>query len=96
MLSTGFPTWNLRDYQNFCRAFRKGVPTDELALYEQEMGGSKTVEEIEEYMSVFLLRYTELKDRDLHSKLFQEKDFQKLTEMTLENYDPNKFYTLLI
>jgi len=63
LLATGFTDWNKHDYQSFLEAFR----THEVDQVEMmaSMIESKTAEEVERYHATFLLRFAELKERDL-------------------------------
>jgi len=63
MLSTGFYTWTPQEYQKFIKAIRKNDLKDIKAI--AEIVETKTVEEVQEYMDVFMLRFKELKERDV-------------------------------
>ena len=47
-------------------------------------------------MNVFLLRFRELKERDIVIKKFQQKDFDQKNLETILNYENFKDYAILL
>lgn len=57
---------------------------------------TKTIEEVQEYMNVFQLRFRELKERDIvMQRIFQKNMDQRILE-TIRDFDITKDYTMLL
>jgi hypothetical protein len=67
-LETGFADWTLKDYHEFLKAFRKRSVDDVSGIASEVQ--SKSEEEVQHYLNVFLLRFRELKEKDLVIKKF--------------------------
>jgi SWI/SNF-related matrix-associated actin-dependent regulator of chromatin subfamily A member 5 len=61
--SKGFPDWDRRDFQKFIQAL-ENYATDDYANISKHMDGTKSIEEVEEYATVFFLKIDTLNDRD--------------------------------
>ena len=72
MLSTGFSNWSPQEYQRFMKAIRKFDLKDIQSI--AEMVQTKTLEEVQEYMDVFILRFRELKERDVVIQKIQQSN----------------------
>ena len=57
---------------------------------------TKTANEVQEYMEVFLKRFREIKERDLVLKKFQQKDFDQKNLETILKYEQFKDYAILL
>ena len=86
--------WNKDEYSEFCDAITiEGYDCEDIANYIE----TKTPSEVELYMSVFLKRFFELKsNRDEIIMRFRKEEFQKEVHSQIENFDPNKNYTLFL
>jgi len=63
MINTGFHNWTMKEYQKFIKAIRKYDLKDIHAI--SSMIETKSPEEVQEYLNVFLLRFRELKEKDI-------------------------------
>ena len=63
MASSGFIEWSLKEYQALIKGIRKHHFTDIEALAREVE--TKTSQEIEEYLRVFMVRFRELKEKDI-------------------------------
>eukprot|EP00347_Sterkiella_histriomuscorum_P020084 403339166 len=94
LLSTGFHNWTIKEYQKFVKAIRKFDMLDIKSIAEYIE--TKTEEEVQEYMNVFLLRFKELKEKDVVlSKIYNMNLEQKILE-TIRDFDINKNYVMLL
>ncbi|CDW76777.1 chromatin-remodelling complex atpase iswi2 [Stylonychia lemnae] len=94
MLNTGFHSWTLREYQKFIKAIRKYSIKDVQAI--AQMIETKTVEEVQEYMNVFMLRFRELKEKDIVISQLQKSDLDQKILETIRDFDINKDYVLFM
>lgn len=68
MISQGFTEWKQQDYVQFIKAFRRR-PIDDIEGIASEID-SKSVEQVQHYLNVFLTRFRETKERDIVIKKF--------------------------
>ena len=61
-VSTGFANWTKSEYHKFLKGFRKYGLSDVQRI--TEMVETKTTEEVQEYMNVFMVRFRELKEKE--------------------------------
>ena len=66
--SQGFNEWSKTDYIQFLRAFRRR-PIDDVEGIASEIS-SKSIEQVQHYLNVFLTRFRETKERDIVLKKF--------------------------
>ena len=57
---------------------------------------TKSVEQVQHYLNVFLTRFRETKERDIVLKKFQQKDFDQKNLETILNFDQYKDYAILL
>lgn len=59
---------------------------------------TKTAEEVEEYLKVFMLRFRELKEKDIVLAKLQKQDFEKRNIDTIRDFnaDKQRDYALLL
>ena len=57
---------------------------------------TKTIEEVQEYFNVFMMRFRELKEKDLVLQRIQKKDFEERNLETIRDFDISKNYALLL
>lgn len=94
MLSTGFLNWSPLEYKQFI----KGIKKFQFNEYEEIANqiGSKTPQEVNDYMNVFLQRFRELKEGEqVISRLLDTNLDEQIAE-TVKNYDPSKDYVMLL
>lgn len=94
LLATGFPQWSLREYQAFIRCVKKRGFEDVQAIAREV--DTKSEEEVEEYMKEFLLRFRELKEKDIVLKKMTEQDFDQRNLQTIRDYDPSRPALMLL
>ena len=83
--SQGFSEWTQRDYLQFIKAFRRR-PIDDVEGIASEVD-SKTTEQVQHYLNVFLTRFRETKERDIVIRKFQHKDFDQKNLETILQYE---------
>ena len=76
------------------RAFRRR-PLDDIAGIAAEVE-SKSIEQVQHYLNVFLTRFRELKERDFVLKKFQQKDFDQKNLETILNFEEYRDYAILL
>ena len=64
----GFHDWSQRDYVQFIKAFRRR-PIDDIEGIASEID-TKTTEQVQHYINVFLTRFRETKERDIVLRKF--------------------------
>jgi hypothetical protein len=94
LLSQGFSDWSQRDYVQFIKAFRRR-PIEDVEGIASEID-SKTPEQVQHYMNVFLNRFRETKEKDIVIKKFQHKDFDQKNLETILNFEQYKDYAILL
>lgn len=57
---------------------------------------SKTVEQVQHYLNVFLTRFRETKERDIVLRKFQHRDFDQKNLETILHWDEYKDYAILL
>ena len=57
---------------------------------------TKTPEEVQEYMNVFMLRFKELKEKDIILSKIQESNLDQKVLETIRDFDINKNYVMLL
>ena len=63
LASTGFLDWTMKEYQAFIKGIRKHHFSDVAAITREVE--TKTIEEVEEYLRIFMVRFKELKEKDI-------------------------------
>jgi len=63
LASTGFLDWNSKEYSAFIKGIRKHHFADVESISREIE--TKTPAEVEEYLKVFMLRFRELKEKDV-------------------------------
>lgn len=90
----GFLNWTKAEFDRFLRAFMKRDP-DDIYRFASDVR-TKTPEEVQEYMQVFLNRYRELAVRSQVFQRLRELEFQKQNEETILNVEKYKDYNILL
>ena len=93
-LATGFPDWNLRDYQYFCKALRKKDIGDIVGIAEEIEG--KSIEDVQRFMNRYLLKFRNLKEKDIVMRKLNEKDFDDRNKHTIADFDIKKDYCIFL
>ena len=93
-MSEGFHDWSQRDYVQFIKAFRRRA-IDDVEGIASEID-TKTTEQVQHYLNVFLTRFRETKERDIVLKKFQQKDFDQKNLETILNFDKYKDFAILL
>lgn len=96
LAATGFFDWTLKEYQAFIKGIRKHHFADiESIAREVE---TKTSEEVEEYLKVFMVRYRELREKDVVMAKLQKQDFEDRNIETIRNFtkDKQESYAILL
>ena len=93
-ISAGFYEWSPGDYARFIRAFRRR-PTDDVEGIASEVG-TKTAEQVQDYLNVFLTRFRETKERDIVLRKLQQEDFDQKNLETILNSERYKDYVILL
>ena len=75
MLSQGFSDWSGKDYAQFIKAFKRR-PIEDVEGIASEID-TKSLEQVQHYLNVFLTRFRETNEKDLVIKKFQTKDFDQ-------------------
>ena len=88
MVNTGFTDWSREDYQSFLSAFKQNE-IDDVEGMAAEIE-SKTAEDVERYLTTFLQRFGELKERDLILMKFQKKDFEQQNLQTILEFSKER------
>lgn len=57
---------------------------------------SKSVEQVQHYLQVFLTRFRETKEKDLVLRKFQHKDFDQKNLETILNFEKYKDFAILL
>jgi hypothetical protein len=94
MLNTGFPQWTLREYQTFIKIIKK-KGFEDVGVIAAEIV-NKTEAEVAEYMQEFLLRFRELKEKDIILKKVQDNDFDKRNLESIRDFQPSKSHVILM
>lgn len=94
LLQTGFYEWTIREYQAFIKGIRKNQMSDIEAIAKEVE--TKTAAEVEDYMKVFMVRFRELKEKDLVLQKLQKKDFELKNLETIRDFDVTKDYAMLL
>jgi len=68
LTSQGFVEWSQKDYLQFIKAFRRR-PIDDVEGIAAEVE-TKSTEQVQHYMTVFLNRFRETKERDIVIRKF--------------------------
>lgn len=90
----GFFEWTQNDYFRFLKAFRRR-PIDDVEGIASEIP-SKSVEQVQHYLQVFLTRFRETKEKDLVLRKFQHKDFDQKNLETILNFEKYKDFAILL
>lgn len=93
-IQQGFSDWTQRDYVQFIKSFRRR-PIDDVEGIASEID-SKTVEQVQHYLNVFLTRFRETKERDIVLRKFQHRDFDQKNLETILHWDEYKDYAILL
>ncbi len=75
LASTGFFDWSYKEYLAFIKGIRKHHVTDVEAI--AKIVETKTPEEVEEYLRVFLVRFRELKEKDIVLNKLKQQDVEE-------------------
>ena len=92
--ATGFFNWISAEYHRFVKAFRRYAVDDFDSIAAEVQ--TKTADDIQAYMAVFLARYRETKERDLVVRKFAAKDFDQRNLETLLDFDQYRDYALFL
>ena len=87
-LETGFQDWNQEEYYRFIRGLRKCEIGDFEGIAVEVQ--TKTPEEVSNYLTVFLQRFRELRERDIVIAKFEQKTFDQKNLETIRNFDRNR------
>jgi len=96
LASTGFLDWSKTEYQAFIKGVRK-CNLGDVASIAKEVE-TKTLDEVEEYLRVFMVRYKELKEKDIVLSKLHKQDFEQRNLQTIRDFDEAKqsTYALLL
>lgn len=96
LASTGFLDWSKTEYQAFIKGVRK-CNLGDVASIAKEVE-TKTIDEVDEYLRVFMVRYKELKEKDIVLSKLHKQDFEQRNLQTIRDFDEAKqsTYALLL
>lgn len=94
MLTTGFPSWTVKNYSAFLKAIRKRDIND-IAGITADIE-EKSLQEVQDYMKQYLVKFRTLKEKDLIVRKLQEKDFDEKNAETIQKFDISNDYCLFV
>mmetsp|Transcript_8509 Transcript_8509/g.6333 ORF Transcript_8509/g.6333 Transcript_8509/m.6333 type:complete len:193 (+) Transcript_8509:465-1043(+) len=94
MLSTGFPDWTIKEYQSFIKAIRKTGVEDVMSIVNEV--DSKSLEEVQQYLSVYMKKFRGLKEKELILRKMNEKNFEEHNAKTIAEFESSKSYSLFM
>jgi hypothetical protein len=86
----------VKEYQAFIKGIKKHHFTDVQAIATEVE--TKTAVEVEEYLRVFLVRFKELKEKDIVLNKMQKQDIEKRNLETIKSFtlDKQQEYAMLL
>jgi SWI/SNF-related matrix-associated actin-dependent regulator of chromatin subfamily A member 5 len=88
LASTGFLDWKVSEYQAFIKGLKK-CNFGDVAGIAREVE-TKSIEEVEEYLKVFMVRFKELKEKDIVLNKLYKQDFEQRNLQTIRDFDESK------
>lgn len=90
---TGFTDWQPIDYQQFIKGFKKHAIQDVQGIAAGI--DSKDEQQVNTYISVFMERYTELRDKDQIIKRLKQRQLESKHLKVLHTFEDQKYCILL-